>query len=82
MNTHTHTHANTHTHTHMHTKTHACTLACARVHPHTNCSFVIGDQNLWNHLPDNVKEAGYIEFFKQTLNTVVFSQSFEIPAFS
>ena len=43
---------------------------------------MIGGPSLWNHFPDNVKEVGFIEFFKQILITVVFSQSFEIPAFS
>ena len=77
MNTHIHIH------THIHTKTHACTRACARVHTHTHtkCSFVIGGQSLWNHLPDTVKEVGSIELFKQILKTVVFSQSLEIPVF-
>ena len=44
-------------------------------------SFAVGGR-LWNHLPDNVKEAGSIELFKQRLKTHLFSQSFEIPAFS
>ena len=90
MNTHIHTNTHTHTHANIHTHIHVCTqrhtdareraLACN--HTHTKCSFVIGGQSLWNHLPDNVKEARSIELFKQILKTLVFSQSFEIPAFS
>ena len=91
--THTHTHiqshehsyANTHKHTHIHKCTQRHTLARERAlactHTHTKCSFVVGGQSLWNHLPDNVKEAGSIELFQLILKTVVFSQSFEIPAF-
>ena len=45
-------------------------------------SFTVGGPSLWNHLPDNVKEAGCIELFKQRLKTHLFRQSFEIPAFS
>ena len=90
MNTHIHTHTQTHTHTsthaHKHTRmsqrhTNSRERALAYTHTHTKCSFVIGGQSLWNHLPDTVKEAGSIELFKQILKTVVFSQSFEIPAF-
>ena len=45
-------------------------------------SFMVEGPSLWNHLPDNVKEAGSIELFKQRLKTHLFRQSFEIPAFS
>ena len=45
-------------------------------------SFAVEGPGLWNHLPDNVKEAGSIELFKQRLKTHLFRQSFEIPAFS
>ena len=45
-------------------------------------SFVVGGPNLWNHLLNNVKEAGSIELFMQRLKTNVFRQSFEIPAFT
>ena len=78
----THTRKHTHTYTHAHKDTRSHASVRSRAPTHTKCSFVIGDQSLWNHLPDNVKEAGFIEFFKQILKTVVFSQSFEIPAFS
>ena len=66
-NTYTITHMHSHTHTCKHTKTtHACkdthmhASVCSRVHTHTrtNCSFVIGDPSLWNHLPLTVKEVG------------------------
>ena len=39
-------------------------------------SFAVGGPSLWNHLPDNVKEAGSIELFKQRLKTHLFTQSF------
>ena len=76
-----HTHAHTHTYTHAHkdTRMHACVRS--RASTHTKCSFVMGGQSLWNHLPYTVKEAGSIELFKQILKTIAFSQSFEIPAF-
>ena len=45
-------------------------------------SFMVEGPSLWNHLPDNVKEAGYIKLFKQRLKTHLFRQSFEIPSFS
>ena len=45
-------------------------------------SFTVGSPSLWNHLPDNVKEAGSIELFKQILKMHLFRQSFQIPAFS
>ena len=87
--THTHTHTQIHTHsnTHTHTYTHAHkdtrmhASVRSRAPTHTKCSFVIGGQNLWSHLPDNVKEVGSIELFKQILKTIIFSQSFEIPDF-
>ena len=89
INTHIHAHTHTHTHTRKrkHTYTHARkdtrmhASVRSRASTHTKCSFVIGCQSLWNHLPDNVKEAGSIEFFKQILKTVVFSQYFKIPYF-
>ena len=31
------------------------------------CSCAVGGPSLWNHLPDNVKDAGSIELFKQRL---------------
>ena len=60
-----HEHSYTHTHTYTHTHIHACTQDTrmhgsvrSRALTHTKCSFVIGHQSLWNHLPDTVKEAG------------------------
>ena len=86
---HKHTHANTHTHihtVHIHTNqltyTHSHTCVHTPTQTHTQCSFVIGGPSLWNHFPDNVKEARFIELFKEILKTLVFSQSFEIQAFS
>ena len=85
--THTHTHLPTHANTHTHTYTHAHkdtrmhASGRLRAPTRTKCSFVIGGQSLWEHLPYTVKEAWSIELFKQILKTVVFSQSFEIPAF-
>ena len=77
IHTHIHTHANTHTHTytHAHKDTRMNARVGSRAPTHTKCSFVIGGPSFWNHFPDNV------ECFKQILNTFVFSQSFEIPAF-
>ena len=74
-NIHTHAHKHTHAHTHTHISARECT------HKHTQCPFVVGDPSLRNHLPDNVKEAGSIEVFKQIRKTFVFSQSFEKSAF-
>ena len=45
-------------------------------------SFAVGGPSLWNHLPDNVKEARSIELFNQRVKTHLFRQSFAIPAFS
>ena len=79
--TYTHTQTNTRTYTHAQRDTRMYASERSRAPPHTKCSFVIGGPSLWNHLPDNVKEAGSIELLKQILKTVEFSQSFEIPAF-
>ena len=84
-----HTRTNTHTQTHIHTYTyrqtnsHTHTRTCAHTptQTHTQCSFAIGGPSLWNHLPENIKEAGSMEFFTQILETLVFSQSFEIQTF-
>ena len=81
IHTHINTYANTPTYTHAHKDTRMKPSVRSQAPTHTKCSFVIGVPSLWNHLPDNVKEVGSIEFFKQILNTVVFSQSFEIPDF-
>ena len=80
-NIHTHIQACTQRHTHAHKHTRMHTSVRSRAPTHTKCSFVIGGQSLWNHLPYTVKEAGSIELFNHILKTVVFSQSFEIPAF-
>ena len=80
--THTHTHAMTHTHIHVHIHTNRLTHTYAHVRAHTNtnthtqCSFAVEGQSLWNRLPDNVKEDGFIELFKQILKTLVFSKFF------
>ena len=83
--TQTHTHSHTHTYTYIqiesHTYTHISARACTHQHKHTQCSFVVGDPSFRNHLPDDVKEAGFIYLLKQILKTFVFSQSFEISAF-
>ena len=39
-------------------------------------SFAVRGPSLCNHLPDNIKEAGSIELFKQRLKTHLFRQSF------
>ena len=79
--THTHTRTHTHTYTYAHKETRMHASVRSRALTHTKCSFVIRGQSWWNHLPDTVKEVGFIELFKQILKTVVFSKSFEIPAF-
>ena len=85
--TYTNTHTQSYTYIHantqqrrMHVKTYACTRACARVHPHTH-KVLFRDRR-----PEFVEslaahcQGGWIQFIKQILKTVVFSQSFEIPA--
>ena len=67
MNTHIHTHTQTHTHTHAHTHTRTHTYTHAHKDTLMHASVRSPD------LPDNVKEAGSIELFKQILKTVVFS---------
>ena len=66
--THTHTHTRKHTHTRMHTKTGMRAGVRSRAPTHTKCSFVIGGQSLWNHLPDTVKEARSISCLSRYLN--------------
>ena len=83
MNTHTHTHTQTHTHIHKYTQrhTHARERAPPCTHTHRKCSFVVGGPSMWNHLPDNVKEAGSIELFKQILKPSYLVNISKIPAF-
>ena len=85
------THICNHTHTCKHTKTthafkdtrmHANVCSPAHTHTHTHTHKVFfGDRS-----PEFVEPlaahclGGWIQFFKQILKTVVFSQSFEIPA--
>ena len=83
IRTYNHMHMYTHTYTNMHAHKDTCMHASVRSRSlaYTKYSFVIGCQSLWNHLQDTVKEVWFIELFKQILKTIVFSQSFEIPAF-
>ena len=80
-----HTHTCTHTYTHAHKDTRMYARVRSRAPTHTQGVLSWSEVRVCgtrNHLPDNVKEAGFIELFKQILKTVVFSQSFEISAFS
>ena len=85
-NTYTNTHMQSHTHTCKHTKTtHACkdtrmhASVCARAHTHTQVFFRDRRPEFVEPLVAHC-QGGWIQFFKQILKTVVFSQSFEIPA--
>ena len=69
--THRREHRHIHTYRYIQTDKHTHIRARACTHPHTECSFTVGDQSLWNDLPDNIKEAGSIELFKQILKTLV-----------
>ena len=90
---HTRNHTLTHTHTRKHTKTtHACkdtrthATVCSRAPTHTHTHTHTHKVFFRDRRPKFVEplaahwQGGWIQFCKQILKTVVFSQSFEIPA--